>query len=323
MEKNVCRNTGFFLRCFGIVLAACLVLTLLGCRHPVSSSKITVNSVKVFPSSIMVYKGETKQFYAVVLGTNNPAPTVTWAVEGGGDGTSIISNGLLTVATDESAATLTVRATSTLNTGKSGTATVTVDTPPLAGAVIISGAAREGYALSANTDNLHGTGTISYQWKKADTAEAEGTNITGANDRAYELVAADVNKFISVTVSRTGYSGFITSDAVGQVEASSGSTGTVNGTVTVSNGIDNVSVSFTNTGSLTLSKTGTLTITVDGLYQAYRWYVDGVALNDEPFASIELKGEDYAAGDHRVLVIVYKDGVPFSQEIRFTVPEAI
>jgi hypothetical protein len=282
---------------------------------------VTVDSVTVNPSSATVNKGDSRQFTAVVTGTNNPAQTVTWAVTGGGagTGTGIAANGVLTVALDETAETLTVRATSTVDTSKSNTATVTVRTPPLTGAVIITGTAQVGYSLTANTDNLFGSGVISYVWKQADTAQAAGTAITGATARTYEPVIADDGKYITVTVTRAGYSGSITSDAVGPVEPAPANTGSVTGTVTVNNGIDDVTVSFTNTGNLTLLKTGTLTVTVSSSYQAYRWFVDGVALSDETGGSLLLKGADYTIGAHRILVIVYKNGVPYSQEIRFTV----
>jgi len=85
----------------------------------------TVTGVTVSPSTASVAKGGTQQFSASVTGTGNPATTVTWTVEGGITGTSI-TDGLLTVAADETATTLTVTATSTVTTSVSGTATVTV-----------------------------------------------------------------------------------------------------------------------------------------------------------------------------------------------------
>jgi hypothetical protein len=62
-----------------------------------------------------------------VQGTNNPSQMVTWTVTGGGTGTKIDpSTGLLTVAINETASTLTVKATSIADGGKSGTASVTI-----------------------------------------------------------------------------------------------------------------------------------------------------------------------------------------------------
>jgi hypothetical protein len=74
----------------------------------------------------MLSRGQTRTFSAAVQGPDNPDQAVSWSVEGGGLGTFITSGGLLTVAADESAPSLTVRATSTYDTTKSGTATVLV-----------------------------------------------------------------------------------------------------------------------------------------------------------------------------------------------------
>ena len=92
-------------------------------------SQPSVTSVNVSPSTASVVRGQTQQFSATVSGAGNPAQTVTWTVTGGGTGTSINSSGLLTVAENETATSLTVRATSTVNTYISGTATITVLQP--------------------------------------------------------------------------------------------------------------------------------------------------------------------------------------------------
>ena len=93
--------------------------------------------------------------------------------------------------------------------------------PPLTGTVTITGMPEVGYTLSVNTDNVDNTldGTFSCQWKRADTADADGTDITGATGSYYELGAEDEGKFISVTVTCAGYSGSVTSDAAGPIEA--------------------------------------------------------------------------------------------------------
>ena len=86
----------------------------------------TVTAVTVAPATATVTKGATQQFTATVTGEHDPAQTVTWTVEGGTTGTTISDTGLLTVAADETATTLTVTATSTVDQSKSGIATVTV-----------------------------------------------------------------------------------------------------------------------------------------------------------------------------------------------------
>lgn len=91
----------------------------------------TVTNVTVDPAMVTIMTGQTQQFSAVVTGPNNPAQTVIWTVEGGSSGTIINANGLLTVSAGETALTLTVRATSIVDTSKSGTANVTLNVPVL------------------------------------------------------------------------------------------------------------------------------------------------------------------------------------------------
>jgi len=82
-------------------------------------------SVTVSPASVTVSKGRTHLFKAVVFW--NVAQTVTWAIENSTSAsTTIGTDGLLTVAADETADSITVIATSTLDADVSDTATVEV-----------------------------------------------------------------------------------------------------------------------------------------------------------------------------------------------------
>ncbi len=95
-----------------------------------TSTEPTVSSVTVSPETATVEAGKTQSFQAVVTGENDPAQTVTWTVSGNTSaGTTIDANGLLTVATDETATQLVVTATSTVDASKSDYATVTVSQP--------------------------------------------------------------------------------------------------------------------------------------------------------------------------------------------------
>jgi hypothetical protein len=88
----------------------------------------TVSTVTVSPSNASVAKGGTRNFSANVSGTNNPAQTVTWSiVETDKHELTTITGGTLTVASDESLSILTMRATSTIDTGKYGDALVTIN----------------------------------------------------------------------------------------------------------------------------------------------------------------------------------------------------
>jgi hypothetical protein len=107
-----------------LALMLIFALAFTGCDN--GTNPVTVTAVTVSPTAATVAKGGTLQFTATVTGTGNPAQTVTWNVSGGKTGTAISMGGILSVASDETAATLTVRATSSADTAKSGTAAVTV-----------------------------------------------------------------------------------------------------------------------------------------------------------------------------------------------------
>jgi hypothetical protein len=71
--------------------------------------------------------------------------------------------------------------------------------------------------LTANTTNLGGDGTISYQWKRGDTASGPWTDIENATNSIYYRTLADTEKYITVTVTRSGNTGSVTGAAVSPV----------------------------------------------------------------------------------------------------------
>jgi hypothetical protein len=75
--------------------------------------------------------------------------------------------------------------------------------PILTGIVTITGIPREGMTLTANTSELGGSGTISYQWIRDDT------EIGGAVSSTYTVKNLDFGKTLKVKVSRSRYSGFV------------------------------------------------------------------------------------------------------------------
>ena len=85
-----------------------------------------VTNVSVSPENATVEAGGTQQFTAAVSGTGDYKKGVTWSVSGNSSADTTINDGLLTVAEDETAASLTVTATSVGDRTKSDTATVTV-----------------------------------------------------------------------------------------------------------------------------------------------------------------------------------------------------
>jgi len=120
--------------------APTLIITATSHSDPSKSETATVTvtndaprvmGVSVSPNQIEVVKGTTQQFTATVNGSNNPSQAVSWSVTGGvSSGTGISTNGLLMVAINETATSLTVRATSNADRNRVGVANVTFPKPP-------------------------------------------------------------------------------------------------------------------------------------------------------------------------------------------------
>jgi len=88
----------------------------------------------------------------------------------------------------------------------------------LTGTVTITGDPILGRKLSVNTKGVGGVnGRLSYQWKAASDSNTDGTDIFGETDSTYIPVAADIGKYITVTIGNTGNSSILTSSPVGPV----------------------------------------------------------------------------------------------------------
>ena len=87
--------------------------------------------------------------------------------------------------------------------------------PPLTGNVSFSTSHgspyKVGLVLTAYTNNLGGSGTISYVWLRGDTQNGDFAAIQGETSSSYTVTEADSGKFIRVRVSRTGNTGTVTS----------------------------------------------------------------------------------------------------------------
>lgn len=92
-----------------------------------TSTENTVASLTVLPAAPTVRVGRAQQFAVDAEFTGFGGQSVLWSVSGNqSNQTTINSSGLLSVATDETAATLTVTATSTITPTVKATTTVTV-----------------------------------------------------------------------------------------------------------------------------------------------------------------------------------------------------
>jgi hypothetical protein len=100
--------------------------------------------------------------------------------------------------------------------------------------------------LTSDATGLSGSGTISYAWERSDSATGTFAAISGATTATYTLAAADLNKYIRVTVSRADNSGAVSSAATPQVASRVALTGTV----TVTGTLEVAQVLSANTTSL-------------------------------------------------------------------------
>jgi formylglycine-generating enzyme required for sulfatase activity/fibronectin type 3 domain-containing protein len=124
------------------------------------------------------------------------------------------NNSTYKVLADDVGSTITVTVTRSGNSGNITSSPTVVITnpslPALTGIITITGTAQVGQTLTANTGSLGGSGTITYQWKR-------GSTVIGTNISTYTVQTADIGSTITVTVTRTGFSGSIVSNATATV----------------------------------------------------------------------------------------------------------
>ncbi|MCL2265180.1 MAG: hypothetical protein FWC22_03960, partial [Treponema sp.] len=151
-----------------------------------------VTGITVSPATHTMGTGETRQFTAAVTGTNNPGTAVTWRVSSNAvgtgavtAGTSISANGLLTVSASETRTTLYVIATSTADTTKTGSATVTVNIPATVTSVTVSPSSRTMERGGTHQFSATVTGTNSpstaVTWRVSSNAAGTGSVTSGTS----------------------------------------------------------------------------------------------------------------------------------------------
>jgi len=131
----------------------------------------------------------------------------------------------VTTADKNSKITVTVTRTGYTGSVTSAPTAAVIDNslPALDGTVTISGNLVVGQTLKTNTSKLGGSGTISYQWQRLYPTYSQSGGITttrtniGTNSSAYVLTEDELNKTITVTVTRTGNDGSVTSDPTDRV----------------------------------------------------------------------------------------------------------
>jgi hypothetical protein len=139
---------------------------------------------------------------------------------------------------------------------------------PLTGAVAVTGAALVGETLAADTSALDGSGTIYYQWKRAGSSGGPYSDIAGAADSTYAPVAADIDKYLKVAVTRTDRIGTITSETAvlvpGLIVTGTGwAYDSASEVYTISDGGDVTATGSTTSACVVVN--GTAAVTLDGV----------------------------------------------------------
>ena len=143
-----------------------------------------VFSVTVQPNPVVVEKGTTQSFEAIVSVQGDASADVIWTVTGNNSHSSVDKNGLLTVWTDESAETLTITATSVFDDSVYGTATVmTTDAPPVEIAPSIQTVTlADGIVGEDYSQNLSADGDGNILWSLESGSLPEGLLLTPSGE---------------------------------------------------------------------------------------------------------------------------------------------
>jgi len=168
---------------------------------------VTVADVNISSVSQIAVAGRTLQFGAQVTGTNNPDQIVTWKVSSSGtgtgtvtQGTSINSNGVLTVAANETLSTLFITATSTVDPSKSKTVSVSVVVPTVTNVAV----SPVGESVRAGTTfQFRATVTGTYEpsqsvtWRVSSNAAGTGVVTPGTSISSAGLLTVAAGETLS------------------------------------------------------------------------------------------------------------------------------
>jgi hypothetical protein len=172
------------------------VLVLLGCPNALDPEKPEISSVTVSPADVSVAKGGTQQFSVTVAGTGDYSDAVVWSIDGNaGAQTTISASGLLSVAADEAAETLTVTAASAADNTKYGRAAANISQTPPPGPTIASVTISPASAFVTKGETLQFSadvaGTGAYSTELAWTVDGNTGAQTTISESGLLSVAAD------------------------------------------------------------------------------------------------------------------------------------
>jgi hypothetical protein len=160
--------------------------------------------------------GYTQQFQATVLGTVAIPQDVEWTLSGSSGGSFISDTGLLTIGTNETAATLTIKATAKVDSTKSISMTVNVVEKPIVDSVSIlpvSDTLPKGGVRQFSAQVIGQNITQKVEWKVEGATSTNTTiNANGVLTIGIDETAAEI-KIIATTVDKDA-SGAVVKDEV-------------------------------------------------------------------------------------------------------------
>jgi len=174
---------------------------------------LTPVTVSVTPVTASLFDSQTQQFTATIGNSNNPA--VTWSISPAGAG-SISAAGLYTapgsIATTQ---TVSVIATSVADNTKTGTATVTLNSP-VAPVITLQPQNLAVMAGQAASFTVAATGGgLFYQWQSMAPGAGSFSNISGATSPLYTISSASLTQSgTQIRCVVTNIQGAATSNAV-------------------------------------------------------------------------------------------------------------
>ena len=149
------------MRLLGIVAAVCCLLLLVACGGSSGSTTSTITVVGASCNPTSVAAGQTSQCTSTVSGTGSFSSVVSWTASG--NGTITPAGGVFTAATVPFTTQVTITATSTQDSTKSGSTTITVATAGTVNSVsaTCSPTTIQGGQLTACTATVNGSGNFS------------------------------------------------------------------------------------------------------------------------------------------------------------------
>lgn len=154
-----------------------------------------VNSVSVSPDTDSLMQGESRQLVATVNAVGGAGATVTWASSDTDHKVEVSDTGFVTVAPDAMPGNYTITATSTVDSSKVGTATITVTYAPAVNGVIVtpdpaSIVQGDGTQLEAIVEAVGGAST-EVTWSSSDLTGKVSVSNTGFVTVASDAVPGD------------------------------------------------------------------------------------------------------------------------------------